>query len=237
MSRRCLLVLANSFKLGGRCVAGREVLPGQDRMHLGPWLRPVSRHGDGELDAREQSYHDGRPVAVLDVAEVTLAGPAPCPFQPENWSLDSLCPWRDLSAAFPRPHPELVEEHPEHLWLEPGNRPDRVSCGFFARHPPGQSLHVIRPENPRIGLVLDSWRGQPCLRRRCLFRYRGVDYDLSLTDPRVLARYERLAPRAGEPPVEAPLPDAAGILLCVSLAHEFHGHHYKVVATVIEGTA
>lgn len=49
MTRKRLLLLADSGKDGGRCVAGREVLAGAAGFGWGAWVRPVTAHGRGEL--------------------------------------------------------------------------------------------------------------------------------------------------------------------------------------------
>ena len=51
MERRRLLVLANSIKKNGRCVAGRELLSA-DPPNFGRWYRPISDLPEGELLSR-----------------------------------------------------------------------------------------------------------------------------------------------------------------------------------------
>ncbi|MYC34131.1 MAG: hypothetical protein F4X64_13280 [Chloroflexi bacterium] len=51
-----IVCLANSRKRGGRCVAGKELLP-DDR--LGGWIRPVSARHDEEVSPQECCYTDG----------------------------------------------------------------------------------------------------------------------------------------------------------------------------------
>lgn len=58
---------------------------------------------------------------------------------------------------------------------------------------------------------------------------------MSLTDPVLSARFEARIPAAGHPKWVVPLPCGDDLLLCISLAGVFNGHHYKVVATVFEG--
>jgi hypothetical protein len=61
-----------------------------------------------------------------------------------------------------------------------------------------------------------------------------VEYNLPLTDPLVMDRYEREMPQVGEPAREIALPSGGECLLCVSLTREYKGFHYKVAATVVE---
>ena len=74
-----MLCLANSWKHGGRCVAGI--------LDDGSWIRPVSAAGDGGLEASVCRLDSGRAVDALDVVEIALAEPSPLPHQPENWTV------------------------------------------------------------------------------------------------------------------------------------------------------
>lgn len=231
--RKRLLVLANSAKNDARCVAGREVIDAGGQYRLGGWVRPVSDHGGGELWSPEHAYRNGRSVGVLDIADVALDGPHPEPGQPENWSLAVPVGWADVTRRYRRPPPELLAETPPDLWLQPGERADRVTADHLLAHPPGPSLVVVRPADLRLAFWSEPGPPFARRRRRCRFHYNDVHYDLPLTDPVVSGRFEGHIPAPGRPPLEVPL---AGdrLLVCVSLAGCFNGHHYKVVATVFE---
>lgn len=49
-----IIVLANSIKKGGRCVAGREV-EGKEAT-VGNWVRPISDESEGESMSRHMVY-------------------------------------------------------------------------------------------------------------------------------------------------------------------------------------
>lgn len=229
--RKRLLVLANSAKHADRCVAGRELLAAGGEVRLGRWVRPVSRHGNGELWAAEHAYPGGRSVAVLDIATVALDGYLPDPGQPENWALACPVEWADRTTRRGRPPAAALVETPPDLWLQPGQPTDRVTHEFVLARPPEQSLYVIRPESLRLAFWSEDRGGYTKRKRRCLIRYNGIGYDLPLTDPAATARYGADVPAPDEPSLEVPVADA---LVCVSLAGDFHGHHYKVAATVLE---
>ena len=82
-----ILCLANSKKLGGRCLAG---LSWPD---LQTWIRPVERtreHGEVPSDRAQVNSPEGRRwIRPLDVISVDLIEPVRTSAQPENWILGS----------------------------------------------------------------------------------------------------------------------------------------------------
>lgn len=85
-----IVCFANSRKLGGRCIAGKEWLA--DNVP-GPWIRPVSEREFEEVPAYEQRYRDGRESRVLDIMDVPILWANPKTFQQENWLIDSARCW------------------------------------------------------------------------------------------------------------------------------------------------
>jgi hypothetical protein len=230
-----IVILANSIRHAPcRCVAGREVVSDRPPVMFGPWVRPVSAHGDGELFEPEIKLEDGAQPAILDVVDVPLDGPRPLPHQPDNWLIQRRGQWRKvgrMSAGYL----SHLEERPPHLWLD-GRRSDRTAACRFVEQSPPQSLWLISPIDLRLRFwsepIADS-EGQK-RRRRAVFRYGAIEYDLPLTDQRLTTRFEEQFPALHEPRLEVTLPNGDAYLLCVSLTTAYHGYHYKVVATVIE---
>ncbi len=84
-----IVCLANSRKLQGRCIAGREIGEGIPAT----WVRPVSDRQHEEVSEDERQYEDGSDPRVLDIIDIPLLEPRPNGYQKENWLLDSSTYW------------------------------------------------------------------------------------------------------------------------------------------------
>ncbi|MCH7607122.1 MAG: hypothetical protein IIC94_00915 [Chloroflexi bacterium] len=215
-----LLCLANSQKLGGRCLAGLRT-DGQG------WIRPVTNTPSGTLSIRQASIA-GAEIALLDVVRADLASARPEPHQPENHILastplifvENLAPTEALpllSAAIER-GPDLLR-----------GATDRIARQSFDARPTQHSLSLIEPAILRW-VVTTSLRGNPQVRG--VFSLSGTTYDLVVTDLVWKARF-------GGRDVGTYPPDATGtnrsnrVLLVISLSEPLNGMCYKLIAGVI----
>ena len=230
---KTLLILANSVKHApGVCIAGREIRDGVKGYTIHPWIRPISSHGEGELWPREYQLNTGKQPHVMGFVEVTLEKPAKEPFQPENWLIDATTRWKSVNQQFQKPDYAMLLETPNDLWQQKGERTDRVSPEFLRRNPPDQSLYFVQVQNLRARFEWAVWEGQYKKKRRAFFYYKGVEYDFNITDPLFMETYASRFPAQGERPITFAVPSTGDPYLCVSLAPEWKGYHYKVVATV-----
>lgn len=229
MPTKRFVVLANSIKKDGRCVAGRE-MPGEDGA-FGPWCRPISSdRPEGELFPQHMPLKSGT-LSPLVVVDVPLSGYAKNPAHPEDWYVSGE-QWEIADTLNRDELVDLIEE-PPNLWLEKGQRSDRVSTAFIEKLEEHQSIYLIRPDALRIryGREYNPFKGHNQKKSRVLFNYQGAAYDLSLTDPIASATYCKDFPDVDEPAKEIALENSA---ICVSLTPPFKGFHYKVVATILE---
>ena len=90
-----IVCLANSRKMGGRCVAGKEVLPDG---RPGKWVRPVSPRENDGVSEDERQYEDGTEPRVLDVIDLPILQARPRDYQQENWLLDPDHYWERIGA-------------------------------------------------------------------------------------------------------------------------------------------
>lgn len=233
METKTLCILANSIKFSGRCIAGMEVEATDDgkwRLNRN-WIRPLSHSEGGEVNLHESRLDTNQQPAILDIVEIPLDEPAQVDGQPEDWLIARESNWIYRGRFAPSVLGHLLEE-PENLWLEFPHQADRVSPDFLRMHRL-PSLYLIQASD--LGLAITEFvddSGQTKKKRRARFRYKGVSYDLALTDPKMQCRYFPNFPQTNSGPITDG-PDADSIL-CVSLTPEFRGHHYKLVAGVIE---
>jgi hypothetical protein len=219
-----IVCLANSFKTGGSCIAGKEVLTSG----YGKWIRPVSERETAEVRFSESKYANNKAPMLLDIIDVPLLRPAPHNHQAENHIIDTTRPWEKVAEL---PFAALADliDRPHGLWI---NR-DSTRAGSFncmSQEEAGTqdySLVLIRPEEFVVavgskkkddGRTVKTYRGG--------FRHNRVYYTLQLTDPLVTNAFQ--AKDEGEYPLK-------DVLICVSLTEPWtvdRNRCHKLVAAV-----
>ncbi len=214
-----LVCLANSRKLSGRCVAGREALADG----WGAWVRPISARPHEEVSEEERRYEDGTDPLLGDVIDVPLLEHRPRTYQHENHLLDDKRYWTKVRSASWNDILSAAEPAPARLW-ENGHS---SSNGVNDRVPTeradtfDRSLFLLTRESLRL-LVQPEWGGKRKVRGE--FCLAAEHYCLVVTDPFVEKRY--LAKKDGAYQV-------GQSVLCISLGEPVAGHAYKLVAAVM----
>lgn len=222
-----ILVLANSWKNGGACVAGRTF---SDKKYL-DWIRPVSSRPTQELSCDERRCSDGVEVSVLDIVDVPLIAPVPHLHQFENHVVEPSKQWtRSQPGGWQ--HVSGWQQSPPTLW----SNGEHSKHGFNDRVSPDKlatfdaSLYLIEPTNLSIH-VQDEGYETTQLKARARFDYKGERYVLKITDPVAHDHFVRKG--AGTHKLEP-------AILCVSLTDAFDGcngrYAYKLVAGVFAPT-
>ncbi|MEW6283275.1 MAG: hypothetical protein AB1758_32000, partial [Candidatus Eremiobacterota bacterium] len=180
--------LANSRKITGRCVAGK------DPEDPARWIRPVSARPEGELSEEERRYSDGRDPSLLDIVTVTVKGPAPKGCQTENYLIDEDCYWLHGGRIAWTDLPGLEDTVTGPLWWNGDStrngQNDRVPVGLADTF--DYSLRFIH--TPRLHLRVfapSADFGNPKRRVQALFQVAGHEYRLWVTDP--VVERQRLA--------------------------------------------
>ena len=223
MPTKRIVCLANSRKLYGRCVAGRELVAGRP----GTWVRPVSAREHQEVCEQERQFKDGSDPKLLDVVDVPLQKHIPKDYQQENWLLDpkrrwtkvAKCSWDDLAQ---------FSETGRTLWRNGqstyNGTNDQVPLKQSVQET--SSLKLIHVDEVRLRVFVPGQIfGNPKRRVQAKFHFGGSDYALWVTDPNIEQHF--LAHQNG-------YYDLAECYLTISLGEPFDKHCYKLVAAVME---
>lgn len=164
VAMRSIAILANSYKNGRRCTAGKEVHSiAEGRWHLtDECYRPGTSH---------RSSHGGIPLHICtdpttsppfqlpDIVEIDFAAPAPEAGQPENWTFHQT-PWSRVGRFHSSVAARLLD-HPLDIWDDPGFRAvRRVAESQFGRPPflLGESAGPAEPQpTPRNVVFAQRW--------------------------------------------------------------------------------
>jgi hypothetical protein len=217
-----VVCLANSRKLQGRCVAGRELVGGRP----GAWIRPVSDRPKEEVSEYERQYEDGSDPRVLDIIDVPLQEPRPKGYQQENWLLDPEEYWvraGQLSWGDLAPFAEVGGT----LWINGYHTSNGYndSLPLDAAAAVTTSLKLIRVESIRLSVFRPGEAfGDRKRRVQASFSFDGRDYALWVTDPPIEQDYK------SRPDGEYQVGES---YLTVSLGEPFNNNCYKLVAAVI----
>jgi len=215
-----MVCLANSRKLNGRCIAGKELIA--DRS--GGWLRPVSARENEEVSEYERQYPDGSDPRVLDIIDVPLVAARPKAFQQENWLLDphqywekvGRMQWTDLARFVDPVAPLWIDDYHTRNGLNdevPLSQAGAIESSLRLLHVKSLTLSVFRPGPKR--------------RVQGRFRHGGNEYRLWVTDPRYEQTY--LAQPDG-------VHEIGESYLTVSLSEPFNDASYKLIAAIMERT-
>lgn len=222
IASKTILILANSRKLSGRCIAGIEIRRGRG----GDWIRPVSAREHGEVSEYERQYKDGSDPKVLDVVRIPVLEHAPNFHQIENWVLDPNYYWERVTTASLRELDGLTDH--SDLWIcdAPDTRyglNDRV--GEDTAKTLEDSLRLIYVEDLQYRVFAPGADfGNSTRRILGTFTHGHTEYRIFVTDPVVerelLARNDEFY-------------DVGSAYLTVSLAEPHEGYCYKVIAAVM----
>jgi hypothetical protein len=159
-----IVILANSFMSGRRCVAGKELDASRNPAQ---WIRLVTSDSGGlrEKDVRE--------INLLDIVDFPILHPAPNGCHSENWIIAEGAKWQS-AGCFPADNIAALLDNPPTLW-ENGHHPsnDRMPPDVANKQP--NSLALIKPDALRsLKSSFGKWRA--------IFEYRGVSYNMAITD-------------------------------------------------------
>ena len=216
---RYFLCLANSFKHGGRCIAGVELSKDalgnfsvvESQPGCPKWIRPISYSAAGEIPNAIAAN-----IPVLSVIQVDGAVDAPMQAQSENVHYSGLKAIKRFNPWDVELLAKCVDSYHGNLF---GNRgkslhPDSFAVGTY-------SVMMVKAENVKVKLNNNYGKTQ----YRAFFVHCGKMYDLPITDPVYLIDLEKRNVSEEEKPI-------VYLTLSVGVLHD--GWHSKLVAAVIE---
>lgn len=216
MCKKLIICMGNSYKNGGRCLAGIEVKKTsngysvvKDNAGSPKWIRPVmanDHHGIPESMVKA--------FGMLDVLEVDIANEVPVGAHSENVHFCNI-------NKVGRYNGSLLSLCDEGHSLIFGNRGKAVSEEVFSTG--GYSLMFVKPTDLFIESQQNDYGHE---KYRIQFTYMDNRYDFPLTDPEYISLLQRGQRECGNRKDE--------LYLTLSLGVNFNDWHYKLVAGVVE---
>lgn len=220
---KTFICLANSRKVSGRCIAGKEF----SNNVVGNWIRPISGRENHEISELDRRYSDGATAQTFDIISVALKEKSDHLAQEENYLIDDQYYW-GKSGQFSDDLNTLLD-NPTSLWANGyssyNGTNDRVPTDSITA--PGQSLYFISPTNFEIVVQTEGAEfGNGKKKVRADFEYNGIKHFISITDPAIESAY--LAQGEGR------YKPTGTIYMTVSLGEAWEGFYYKLAAAIFE---
>ena len=221
-STKRLVCLANSRKLHGRCIAGRE----WSGTEAGGWIRPISARDGGEVSEYERQYKDSSDPQVLDVIDVPVLESRPKNYQTENWLLDPEYYWKKVGRV-PSSDLDSFTDPIAPLWVDGHSTYNGLNdkIPIAATGSVTDSLRLLHVDRVRltVGRPNEAF-GNNKRRVQGRFRHAGRDYALWVTDPGFERTY--FAKPDGRYGIGA-------CYLTVSLSEPFQDGCYKLIGAIM----
>lgn len=224
--RKKIVCLANSRKMSGRCIAGKEVLDSG----YGKWIRPISRRETAEISEEEMRFVNGVTPKPLDIIEIPMIEYKPNEYQVENHVIDDQNYWVKFGQLNGADIPELLDVVADTLWLNGHSSYNGINDKIpaqDARNNITNSLVLLKPERLSISVDMEGPDPNRAKRKiRAFFTLNGHPYRLTVTDPKIEREY--LKRINGTYSVQS-----KNVYICVSIGEPFEGYCYKLVAAII----
>ena len=208
-----LVCLANSFKEGGRCLAGVELDNQNNPVIVNgrpKWIRPICNTPHGEVPTHLVSH-----LNILHIIEINVTGNPNTDYQSEN-ALFSENSIRNVG-TFDRNKLNAFCENPLTIFNNRGNAVAQDAIGNLTR-----SLILINTNNFEI--TERTYEDTKKRQTRLVFTHRANHYNFPITDPVFLHHYQ-----ANSDFIE----DVNELFLCLSLGVVWQNWYYKLVAGII----
>ena len=210
--RTRIVCLANSYKEGGRCIAGVKLDERGLPEKPAKWIRPVCPTAEGEIPV-----HLVQDIRPLDILEFEKTADVPKSFQTENVFFDEKS--LQITGKFPQERLEVICDQRQFLLF--GSRAKAVEQSSEAKKL-NHSLTMIHTSHFKVYEQFYEDRARPQIRLR--FSFDIFSYDFPVTDPVFLSNYQQN---------KQLLTDIEKLYLTLSLGRAHEGWHYKLAACVL----
>lgn len=214
------ICLANSYKHGGRCIAGVEVQwDGEkskvvrDERGVAKWIRPISK----DTKTGEIPIFLALSVNVLDVIKLEGVEACPADAQQENVFFQKMSFTGKHYEATTQILLRFIDEAHRHVFYNYGKA---VLPSDYCRG--NHSILLLRVNHAEV-YTDEGYSGQ--IRYRISFLYHGHPYDFPITDPKYQAELRQGLRATGQ---------KGTIFITCSLGLEYEGAHFKLAASVFE---
>lgn len=208
------ICLANSFKEGGRCLAGIELDANDNPVIVEgrpKWIRPICETPHGEVPTHLVSH-----LNILDIIEIEVTGTQQANYQSENvlFKQNSI---RQIS-TFNKENLSILCDNRSLIF---GNKGKAVSAEAITNL--NYSLMLVRTKLFEVVEIrYEDNPNQP--KFRLVFLFNDNQYDLPITDPVFLHRYQ------SNPDFMEDINEA---FISLSLGVVWNDWYYKLVAGII----
>lgn len=240
-----ILILANSEREGGRCIAGKLATPLEgENFDIGQqWIRlnnPSTTGGGAVPWQHTRCRPQGAPLQPLDIITVTLLDRCNNPDHPEDWNYDPNQSWKWVATANIGCLAGVVDS-PLTLWHDGNDK--AVQAGYVRTMAQPASLYLIKAPNGWTFEHFKEWnqtKGYDKKRRRLKMTFGGRYHDFSVTDSGFDKRFNLpgAVSRWPDIPTRLTVPNPNNVYFCLSLTGltppKFISHHYKICATIFE---
>jgi hypothetical protein len=209
-----IVCLANSYKEGGRCVAGIELNSANEVVEkdlMPKWIRPVCKTTHDEIPFQVVTN-----IKPLDIIEFEVTELVPKGFQSENVLFDENS-LRTVGVIEKEKISELGINCRKSLFGNNGKAIQPENTGYL-----NHSLMLISVS--KFELLEIKYKDCEHPKIRLKFKYLQFENDLSITDPIFIEKYKR---------DQKLLKDVKQLFLVISLGIIFEGWHSKLVACIL----
>lgn len=212
------ICLANSYKRGGRCIAGLEIeIDSNNHWTVKrnadgspKWIRPIAQGTEyGEIPEGEAHF-----LPLLSVVRITDVVPCPQMAHSEDVNYKLMSPIGRVPSTSVVLNKLTDDIHPLLFYTTDYS----ISIDTYAQG--DHSLMMVHPEG--ITFHLDPTKNRA--KYFMTFKYNGVIYDFSVTDP-YFYQYIEQHPDA--------LDNLSDVYITLSLGLEYEGRHHKLIAAII----